>query len=166
MTINERDLEFFETLFAKLINIQKLKLCGTSDKWISLNLDKHLEFVYSELQVLNVSQITYSIAIEIIKKTTGSIQKIWADSMHIRNLSLNSNTGHFIQCISQFCPNLKYVRIALNDDYLDKLESLLTNCFLIIGKMKNLIEKYTNEGVIKKFQNCNFNDDKDFKWCY
>ncbi|CAG8719956.1 uncharacterized protein OCT59_015880 [Rhizophagus irregularis] len=260
----ERDLEFFETLFAKLINIQKLKLCGTSDKWISLNLDKHLEFVYSELQVLNVSQITYSIAIEIIKKTTGSIQKIWADSMHIRNLSLNSNTGHFIQCISQFCPNLKYVRIALNDDYLDKLESLLTNCKLLeglyiykdkitfttinmsllqnqrsstynninpsftdklldklirfaprtlykiginycnfkitvldrffnhwkgrktlhlysivdkdsndcfynlnyINEMKNLIEKYTNEGVIKKFQNCNFNDDKDFKWCY
>jgi hypothetical protein len=33
-----------------------------------------------------------------------------------------------------------------------------------INEMKNLIEKYTNEGVIKKFQNCNFNDDQDFKW--
>jgi hypothetical protein len=236
----ESDLEFFETLFPKLINIQKLELRGGF--WSGLNFDKQLEFVCSELQVLNVYHIPYFIAIEIVRKTTGSIQKIWSDSM-LYNLPLY-NSGHFIQNISQFCPNLKYVRIALSDQYLDNLELLLISCKLLeglyiykekqyqalftdmllntlirvapktlykirinycnfkitkldwffnhwrgrkmlylysivdrdshdgvynlnyINEMKFLIEKYINEGVIKKYQNCNSNDDEDFKWCH
>ncbi|GBB88053.1 hypothetical protein RclHR1_01460003 [Rhizophagus clarus] len=236
----ERDLEFFKILFPKLINIQKLELQG--DTLTGINLDKQLEFICPELQILNLSHISYYNAVEIIKRTTGNIQKIWSDSM--RHDTLLCNSGHFIQNISQFCPNLKYVRIALSDQYLDNLESLLKSCKLLeglyiykvkhhsalftdlllnvliraaprtlykiginycnfkitnldwffnswkgrktlylysivdreshdcvynlnyINEMKDLIEKFTNEGVIKKFQNCNFNDDGDFKWCY
>ncbi|RIA95055.1 hypothetical protein C1645_734325 [Glomus cerebriforme] len=124
----EKDLEFFETLFPKLINIQKLELRGCT--WTCLNLDKELDFVYSYLQVLNISNTSYCNAIEIIQKTTGSIQKIWTDSMHYNPFN---NSGNFILKISQHCPNLKYIKIALKDQYLDKLELLLTACKLLEG---------------------------------
>jgi hypothetical protein len=125
----ENDLNFINNLFPKLINLQKLILHGS----LFYRFDLNRQFISSfhpKLQILQLCSISFSTIIKIIQNNEGNLQIIWLDSNKYDNID---QTGQLIRTISQYCPNIKYLKIFLKDFYLEDFKQLLINCSLLEG---------------------------------
>ncbi|CAB4437536.1 unnamed protein product [Rhizophagus irregularis] len=98
---------------------------------------------YHNLQILDLVKVSLDIAINIIQNTNGNLWKI-----KIRRTADNDHVKEYNQTIHQYCPNIKYVSVFLNDDEtLKELENIFIKCqhLVAIDIFENFSYEYANK---------------------
>ncbi|RIA95314.1 hypothetical protein C1645_816797 [Glomus cerebriforme] len=125
----ENFLYFYNHLFPKLINIKKLKLYNQIFDIFDIELYKNL-FDHPKFQILQINLLfsaTFYVASRIIQESDNNLQIILMD------FNASHYTGQLLNIISQYCSQLKYLRIDLDDMYLHNFEQVLLNCQSLEG---------------------------------
>ncbi|CAB4383791.1 unnamed protein product [Rhizophagus irregularis] len=140
------DRSFPFCLFPQLINLETLKLIN--DLGVEQRLfEKQLEMAsFPNLQVLELTSISLSIATKIIENTNGNLWKVKIESSDF------NNTIIYIRAIINYCPNIEYVSLFINNQNLDELKRLLISCQRLEGI----------ELLIKMAENVRFMSEKFF----
>ncbi|CAB4408619.1 unnamed protein product [Rhizophagus irregularis] len=140
------DRTFPFCLFPQLINLETLKLIN--DLGVEQRLfEKQLEMAsFPNLQVLELTSISLSIATKIIENTNGNLWKVKIESSDF------NNTITYIRAIINYCPNIEYVSLFINNQNLDELKRLLISCQRLEGI----------ELLIKMAENVRFMSEKFF----
>ncbi|RIA92908.1 hypothetical protein C1645_820104 [Glomus cerebriforme] len=124
MPIENINITFYNELFPKLVNLQKLILDG--NMLYDTESEKKLIFsTYPKLQVLLLDSVLFFTAKGVIQNSEGNLQIIWTNNICFSTADQSRN---FIQIICQNCPRLKYVKLLLKGQYFDEIEQLLMNC--------------------------------------
>ncbi|CAB4437535.1 unnamed protein product [Rhizophagus irregularis] len=121
LTIYTKNGSFlYDLLLPKLINLQYLRINNVESNCIL----KHVIYLnYHNLQVLDLVVVSLDIAINIIQNTNGNLWKI-----KIRCHADYDRIKEYDQTIHQYCPNIKYVTVFLNDKTLKELEKIFIKC--------------------------------------
>ncbi|GBB85101.1 hypothetical protein RclHR1_11680006 [Rhizophagus clarus] len=120
---------FYNYFFPEFVNIRKFKLYNQIFDIFDIELHKNF-YNYPKLQVLQINLLfsaTFYAVDRIIQESGNDLQMILID------FNANIFTGQLLDSISQSCSKLKYLRIDLDDIYLQNFEQVLTNCQSLEG---------------------------------
>ncbi|GBC05627.1 hypothetical protein RclHR1_06320005 [Rhizophagus clarus] len=118
------DREPCTKIFSYLVNLISLEIRGSiNTHWKNLG-DASLP----HLKFLRTNDIHYGCLAKLIKNTKGNLCEISVGSI----INARSNQ-ELIQAIAQSCPNLKYLKIMLENKDIVEFEELLINCKYLDG---------------------------------
>ncbi|RIA85131.1 hypothetical protein C1645_831246 [Glomus cerebriforme] len=103
--------------FVNLINLDIEAIVDSKTNWINLKNVVSLPY----LKVLKANQIPLKLLTNIIESTKGYLTEISI-------LNIRDDKKYILQKITQYCPNLKYLKILLMSNFFLELENLLLNC--------------------------------------
>ncbi|CAI2166921.1 19279_t:CDS:1 [Funneliformis geosporum] len=124
----EKGSNFYNNLFSKLTDIQKLVLYDNRYRNVAVHKQLNFTSSYPKLQVLQIG-ISFSVATKIIQ-VTKDLQMIWLEK---GNHESEDQIRQLIQAISKYCPKLRYLKIFLKEEVLEDFKLLLNNCRLLEG---------------------------------
>ncbi|CAB5210275.1 unnamed protein product [Rhizophagus irregularis] len=144
LTIYTKNGSFlYDLLLPKLSNLQYLRINNMESKCI---LKHVIHLNYYNLQVLDLVEVSLDIAINIIQNTNGNLWKI-----KIRCHADYDRIKEYDQTIHQYCPNIKYVTVFLNDETLKELEKIFIKCQHLVAI--DVLENFSSSEYANKLLN-------------
>ncbi|CAI2162329.1 14199_t:CDS:2 [Funneliformis geosporum] len=114
----------------ELVNLRELELSVIN---LSQRYEEQLKLsTFSNLQVLNIRNISVKTMANIIEKTNGHVRKIWVDDYKLCN-----DSERLIRAIYKNCSYIEELSIALYNHNFMEFEKLLQRC----GHLKTLYIK-------------------------